>query len=225
MLNTKGALEGTTVITSHQTNGKGQRGNSWESEAGKNITFTIVIKPKFVTAPFQFHLHIITTLAIHQVLFPILGKGLKIKWPNDIYYKDKKLGGILIENSLRGAVIETSIIGIGINVNQIEFVNTKATSLLELTGKSHEPNDLIEQIIIQIENKYLSLKSNGIKDLEQAYIRRLYRYNEFNLYSAGGKAYEGRIVGITPHGKLMIEQTKDGMIYLETYAFKEVTFL
>jgi BirA family biotin operon repressor/biotin-[acetyl-CoA-carboxylase] ligase len=221
MLKEGTVLEGTTILTSNQTNGRGQRGNDWESEPGKNITFSIVIKPNFVVAPLQFHLHIITTLAIYQVLFPILGKQLKVKWPNDIYFGDKKLGGILIENTLRGVNIETAIIGIGINVNQISFNNPNATSIQELTGTEEETNDLIEKIIIQLEQKFLTLKNHGISGLQKEYMRRLYQFEEVHSYSSNGISFNGKIIGITPHGKLLIQKDKETL----EFDFKEISFL
>ena len=122
-------IEGTTIITTNQKKGKGQRGNVWESEPGQNATFSTILKPKFISPANQFLLHLISSLAIHDALFPILGKKMKIKWPNDIYYNDFKICGVLIENTIRGNRIEYAIIGIGININQTNFEHPNISSL------------------------------------------------------------------------------------------------
>lgn len=213
-------IEGTTIITQDQTNGRGQRGNSWESQPEKNATFSIILKPIIVPAQNQFQLHLITTIAIHQALFPYLGKELKIKWPNDIYYQDQKLGGILIENTLKGQNIETSIIGIGININQTIFANPQATSLMDITGEEVEINDIIERILIALEKKYLELKSGQIKTLKAQYLRRLYLFNKESNFETVGRTFRGKIIGITPNGLLQIQESN----VVHEFAFKEVIY-
>ncbi|UXX79989.1 biotin--[acetyl-CoA-carboxylase] ligase [Reichenbachiella carrageenanivorans] len=221
LLKEKKQLEGTTVITADQTNGRGQRGNTWESEPNKNATFSLILKPTIIPAQHQFQLHIITTLAIHATLFPLLGKELKIKWPNDIYYGDQKLGGILIENTLKGQHIETAIIGIGLNVNQIQFHTSSATSLQEITGETYNVNELIEQLLIELEKKYLALKGNELKNLEFQYLRRLYRFETDSLYETAGRPFHGKITGINPLGLLQIQENE----MRHEFAFKEVKYL
>lgn len=221
LLKEKKQIEGTTVITADQTNGRGQRGNAWESEPNKNATFSLILKPTIIPAQHQFRLHIVTTLAIHATLFPILGKELKIKWPNDIYYGDQKLGGILIENTLKGQHIETAIVGIGLNVNQIQFNTPTATSLKEITGADYEVNELIEQLLVELEKKYLALKSNELKNLEFQYLRRLYRFETESLYESAGGSFKGKITGINAHGLLQIQE--DGVMH--EFAFKEIKYM
>ncbi|MEO9966406.1 MAG: biotin--[acetyl-CoA-carboxylase] ligase [Reichenbachiella sp.] len=220
LLKEKPQIEGTTVITNHQTNGKGQRGSTWESEAGKNATFSVILKPSMVAANQQFQLHLITTLAIHAALFPFLGKKLKIKWPNDIYYGDRKLGGILIENSLKGHAIEASIVGIGLNVNQKTFNEPKAISLTEIVGDEFEVNELIEQILIQLEKTYLVLRSGDMKKLKSQYLRRLYRYMSKANYEIPGRTVKGTIVGVTDSGHLQLKEDE----VTHEFDFKEVSY-
>lgn len=216
----KAQIEGTTIITHDQTNGRGQRGNTWESEPGKNATFSIILKPTVVAAQNQFQLHLITTLAIHQALFPFLGRDLKIKWPNDIYYQNKKLGGILIENTLKGQNIETSIIGTGINLNQTKFSSPQATSIMDITGEETDINDMIEQMLIELEKKYLELKSGQIKTLKAQYLRRLHLYDQESNYETSGRVFRGKIIGITPNGLLQIQENET----VHEFAFKEVIY-
>ncbi|MEO9806343.1 MAG: biotin--[acetyl-CoA-carboxylase] ligase [Reichenbachiella sp.] len=220
ILKKKPQLEGTTIITSHQTHGRGQRGNSWESEPGKNATFSIILHPTIVPAIQQFQLHIISTLAIYATLFPVLGKKLKIKWPNDIFYGESKLGGILIENVLKGQNIESSVVGIGLNVNQTHFINNKATSILDISGQKTEIDEIIEKILVNLEKKYLELKKGKVKLLESQYLARLYRFKVESIYETSGRIFRGSIVGVNQNGLLKIKE--DEMIH--EFAFKEVTY-
>lgn len=220
LLKNESQIEGTTVITANQTQGKGQRGNTWESEPEKNITFSFILRPGMIPPNLQFQLHIITTLSIYNLLFPTLGQKLKIKWPNDIMYADKKLGGILVENTLKGQNIEYSVVGIGLNLNQLRFVNEKATSLSEISGEVYEVNDLIEKLLIQFEKTYLSLKNGNIKSLTAQYIRRLYLLNKPHSYETGGRIFRGTIVGIGPTGLLQIQEADQ----VHKFAFKEVNY-
>ena len=126
------AQEFYTVITDHQLDGKGQRGNTWESENGKNLLFSMVLYPTALEANKQFYLSMLTTISIIDALSKYTD-NFCVKWPNDIYWKDKKIGGILIENELEGKYITQSIIGIGLNVNQEEFHSDAPVSYTHLT--------------------------------------------------------------------------------------------
>jgi len=214
-------IEGQVVITANQTKGKGQRGNTWESQVGLNLTFSIIIKPTFLKIANQFELHKISSLAIHDALFPILGNKLKIKWPNDIYYGDNKLAGILIENILRGNSIEYSIIGIGLNINQLIFKNDIATSLADITLTEHDISERAESILIKLEQRYLELKNNHISELLNDYYSRLYKFHEQQLFKNNDIVFSGRICGVNEVGKLLIESNDQLLIF----DFKEVQFL
>ncbi|MFY0654172.1 MAG: biotin--[acetyl-CoA-carboxylase] ligase [Cyclobacteriaceae bacterium] len=221
LISSSKAIEGEVVIAKDQTKGKGQRGNSWESEAGKNLTCSIILKPSFLKVSEQFMLHIVTSLAIHDALFNILGSQLKIKWPNDIFFKKSKLAGILIENSIRGSNIENSVIGIGLNINQIDFNTEYATSLCEITLDQFEVNEIAENILQCLESRYLMLKNNKIDELRSAYHSRMYLFQEQNLFQFDGSTVAGKIVGIDSGGKLLIEI---GGVE-QAFDFKEIEFL
>ena len=216
-----GCTDGELVLTQNQTRGKGQRGNSWESEPGKNLTFSIVLKPHFIHSTEQFSLHLITSLAIHDVLFPILGKKLKVKWPNDIYYGDQKIAGILVENIIRGSSIEHSIIGIGLNVNQKQFETDIATSLSEITLSEYDLGDLIEDLLCSLEKRYLQLKNFHQSDLRADYHSRLYKLDKDALFDSEGKIFKGTIEGVDAKGRLKIN---DGQT-VNAYDFKQVEFV
>lgn len=221
LLKKSSQIEGTTVITTNQTHGRGQRGNIWESAPGKNATFSVILRPTIVSVSDQFQLHIITTLAIHTTLFPILGRKLKIKWPNDIFYDNQKLGGILVENIIKGQKIEASVVGIGLNINQMHFDNKNASSLIDIIGQEFEINTIIEQILVELEKKYLDLKQGNIKALHAQYLRRLYLYNTEAAYMSNERSFSGTIVGVTSAGLLQIRATDE----IHEFAFKEVSYL
>src|SRR5690554_4031443 len=131
-LKEKEAAEGSIIITDQQTNGRGQRGNQWHSEPGMNLTFSLILSPKFLDPSELFGLNMAVALGIREALAQYIS-GVMVKWPNDIVHKEKgKLGGILIENSLKGQKIESSIVGVGLNINQVEFPLSQATSLAQL---------------------------------------------------------------------------------------------
>jgi len=221
LLKNKKTIEGEVVIAETQLSGKGQRGNKWESEPGKNLTFSIILKPTSIKIPDQFGLHIITSLAIYDSLYSILGKKLKIKWPNDIYYGDRKLGGILIENAIRANSIENAIIGIGLNVNQTEFSMAKATSLAEICLQKFDKNDMLERILLNLEKRYLKVKLDGTEQFFDQYKLRLYKYQTQHSFKDISGSFKGKIINIDKSGQLMIE-TED---QIRSYSFKEVEFL
>jgi len=217
----KNEIEGAIVLTDFQSLGKGQRGNTWESDRGKNIILSLILKPKFIKPTSQFALHTICSLAIYDTLFPYLGKKLKIKWPNDIYYEDRKLCGILIENSIRGSKIDNAIVGIGLNVNQINFEAENAASLKEITLKEFERWSLTESLLMNFERRYLQLKNNLSKQLHEEYLTKLYRLNEKHFFSTFDETFLGVIQSVNEQGKILIEDNSG----VKAYDFKEVSFI
>ncbi len=135
--NSKPLPDGTVIMADHQYAGRGQSNNEWQTEYGKNLTFSIYLKPNFLTLNHQFNLNKAISLGINDCLRTIIGEGCKIKWPNDIYYENQKLGGVLIENITSGSNIKASIIGISLNVNQITFSENlnNATSISKILQK------------------------------------------------------------------------------------------
>ena len=163
-------LEGGVVITDEQTAGKGQRGNSWEATPGQNLTFSVLFKPAFLPLSSQFYLNILSSLAIADTLNGYSPEGLAIKWPNDIYIGQAKLGGILIENTLRGQMIEHSIIGIGLNINQKTFSSPKASSLALICGREFVLEQILAELLAHLESRYLQLKTNLYNRLKADYM-------------------------------------------------------
>jgi BirA family biotin operon repressor/biotin-[acetyl-CoA-carboxylase] ligase len=217
----KDGAEGTIIVTENQTKGKGQRGNVWYTQAGKNLTFSLILSPKFLKPLDQFNLNVIASKAIHEVLSQYV-HGLKIKWPNDIVHEeDGKLGGILIENIIGQNSIEYSIVGIGLNLNQLTFEISSATSVAKLSGGEVEKWEIFKLLIQKIESNYLELKKGNMKNLKNYYMHHLYRFDQMAKYKDSIE-FEGKIVAINDYGQLGI-QKKEGMV--NYYNFKEVCFL
>lgn len=214
--------EGVTVVTNHQTAGRGQRGNVWQAQPGQNLTFSLILKPTFLRATDQFWLNMAISLGITDVLQPSIGDLIRIKWPNDIYAGDQKTGGILIENTLHGHAIAWSVIGIGLNVNQTEFEYPAATSMQQqapLTNGYDLPG-LLRSCCERIEQRYLQLRSGQRDGLRADYLARLYRYRETHTFESRGRIFRGQIADVDPLGRLTI--TEDGLP--RRFDFKEVAF-
>ena len=160
-------------------------------------------------------------MAITDTLFDFQKVALKIKWPNDIYCNEKKLGGILIENAVKGNVLNTAVIGIGLNINQKEFVGLpNATSLANITDEVFDLGEVLNAVLRNIEKRYLQLKSGELEQLRQAYLKNLYWYQEVRTFQSD-EEFTGTIIGIDEYGKLLVE------IEAETKVFdlKEIRFV
>ncbi|MCC3159201.1 biotin--[acetyl-CoA-carboxylase] ligase [Hymenobacter sp. 15J16-1T3B] len=203
------ATDGCTVITDKQTAGRGQRGNQWEAAPGENLTLSVVWRPTFLPAAAPFRLNLAVALGVHDWASALLGPdpALRLKWPNDLFYQDQKLGGILIENTLSGGQIHYSVVGIGININQTLFDVSTATSLSRLTGRAYALPPLAARLLESLERRYLQLRAGQVAQLQQAYRQVLYRYDEWHHFEVDGKRVPGRIVDVTDEGMLVLEQT------------------
>ncbi len=215
--------EGTVFLAYEQTAGRGQVNNFWESEPGKNLTFSIVFYPGFLEIRQQFMLSKVVALGIYKALAKYVGT-LKIKWPNDIYADDRKLGGILIENSVMNGTLTSSVAGVGLNVNQTVFVSNapNPVSLKTLTNKHFDTDLVLSQILSGINQYYSLLKAGGFERIDQEFISVLYRLNERHSFRADDGVFEGEIIGVNEIGQLQIRRL-DGRI-LE-FHFKEVEFM
>lgn len=220
----EGAVPDGTVVFAHtQTAGRGQQGNTWLSEAGKNLTLSFVFLPDFLEATQQFFLNMAVALAVKDFAECFVQEEVKIKWPNDIYVNDQKLAGILIENTISGTKISNSIIGIGLNVNQEIFSHElkNPTSLFLLTGMPHNLKSLAELLCSYMEKYYLQLRQLHFNFLDRAYTEALYRYQQTHEYKKGEQIFRGEINGVSKEGKLIIHsQGKE-----HRYSFKEIEYV
>jgi BirA family biotin operon repressor/biotin-[acetyl-CoA-carboxylase] ligase len=220
-LASKKTAEGTLVITANQTAGRGQRGNTWSVEPGKNFTFSLVLYPKFLNVKDQFLLHQFVSLSLTDFLQNYFEQDVKIKWPNDILIRGKKICGILIENQLSGVQLTQSIIGIGLNVNQTQFEIQTASSMAALASREFDLSIELEKLMSALENRYLQLKQGKTEGLQREYLERMYWRNELHFFSAKEEKFEGKIIGTNEMGRLQIEVDKT----IRTFDLKEVSYL
>lgn len=222
-LMTKRLPEGIVYSTSTQERGRGQVNQHWESEPEKNITMSVVIYPEFVPILRQFLISKAVALAVCDFVSAYV-TDVHIKWPNDIYVGKKKIAGTLIENSLRGGVISSSIVGVGLNINQRLFVSDapNPVSLSLLTDKEFELDDCLEELCDRLDDWYMQLKTGEIQKINETYARRLFRMNEWAAYRAGEEEFEGKITGVDEIGRLVIEK-RDGT--KQQFHLKEVEFI
>jgi BirA family biotin operon repressor/biotin-[acetyl-CoA-carboxylase] ligase len=215
--------EGTIIYTNFQSAGRGQTGNSWVSEDGKNLLISIILYPSMIEPADQFLISMAVSLGITGFLDRHI-HGSTIKWPNDIYIKSDKIAGILIENTLIGNTIENCVAGIGLNINQTEFGSDapNPVSLSQLTGQQYDLGECLIQLSDEINERYQQLVNSDYIRLRADYLSRLFRKDEWCKWRDETGVFTGRIVTVSPEGRLMIERergTKTG------YAFKEIEFI
>jgi len=211
------------ITTDFQSSGRGQRGNSWESERGKNLLFSVLLRPESVPARSQFLISQIASLAIKEGL-DRFAAGFSIKWPNDIYWNEQKICGMLIENDLAGAMLSQSILGIGVNINQNLFISNapNPVSLKTITG-NHQDREVILADILRILATYYDLLRKGETELiNRRYHHSLFRKEGYYLFADKNGRFSARIVGVEPDGELILStETNEKRGYL----FKEVQFV
>ena len=212
--------EGTAIFAWHQSQGKGQIGNSWFGEPKKNIAVSLILYPGFLAVADQFLLNISISLAVEKFVSNCLEIKTNIKWPNDIYFQNKKLGGILIENILSGKKIQSSIVGIGLNVNQIDFPKEipNPTSFARIGKKEFSPLEILKELFYSIESEYLKLKAGKQELSKKEYLENLYNVNEPAIFIFENNKIQGVIKEIDRFGKLGIEI--EGQ--LQFFDFKEI---
>ncbi len=216
--------EGTVIMADDQFAGRGQQNNIWKVEPGKNLTFSVLLKPTFLHLDHQFLLNMCVSIAINNVLARILGKETAIKWPNDIYFQNKKMGGVLIENTIVGSTIKNAVIGIGINVNQQHFeaeLAVNATSVFQILQKDVNLISLMAEICSELESLYLQLRTGKDNKLRQNYVDKLYQVNKVALYRKDGEVFEGIIRGVSDVGLLQLDRKGEQC----EFNFKEISFL
>lgn len=219
--------EGAVVYTKRQTAGRGQVGNSWESEPDKNVSFSLLLRPTFLPIPRQFVLSELCCVGVLLGLQQLGAPSLSVKWPNDIYAGDDKLCGILIEHRLMGGVLSESVLGVGINVNQIRWIgNAPNPTSLKLLGIDTTPEVALDAVTRQIASLYAILKESpeGALTIHKLFLEHLYRRTGFHPYvdAQTGEPFSAEIVGVDPCGPMTL-RTEDGTE--RKYWFKEVRFV
>lgn len=211
------------VVADYQTSGKGQGHHSWESESGKNLLFSILIHPHHVPIHRQFLLSMAGALSIKRVLDEYVD-DISLKWPNDIYWRDSKLCGILIENTVDSQGIKNSIFGIGLNVNQTIFLSDAPNpiSLFQILKHAVNREKLLEQLIDSFARQIGLLSVDPQKYVVKPYHESLYRKGEAHFYQDSNGIFMAILEGVNEQGQLLL---RDEQGYLRTYSFKEVAFI
>lgn len=224
-----------TIRTDFQTAGRGQAGNSWESEEGKNLLFSALLRYNNIRATEQWRLSMLVAVALWEVLANYLPQEqLSIKWPNDIYFGDKKLVGILIENSLAGQYVGYSIAGIGLNINQTEWRSNAPNpiSMKQITGQEYKAEELMNEWVHAMAN----WEAQSTEAIQKTYLLHLYRREGWHTYverkvsvaptaiaqSGIEGAFLAMFAGITPQGELILRTTNNEE---KTYHFKQIRFV
>ena len=208
----KVAKHGDAWFSYEQLAGKGRRGKSWKAEKGKNIILSIAVNADFLTIYQQFYLNVAVSLASLDIFKKYAGDETKIKWPNDILWNDRKAGGILIENIIKGNMWQWAVIGIGININQTAFnVDTvfKPVSLKQITGKEFDVIDLAKDLHQSILRRYRDLQNNGFEKMLAEYNQNLYGLDKTVKLKKDTAVFETIIKGVSGGGKLITADTME----------------
>ncbi len=215
-------MDGTLVVASEQTAGRGQRGNHWEAKPDQNLTFSVIWKPTFLNPAQQFQLNIAVSLGVADFIEMYLpASEVLVKWSNDLYFRAKKLGGILIENQIQSQQINYAVVGIGLNINQTDFQEDKAISFAQITHKTYQLEVALEMLLAKLEARYFQLRHKKYDQLKTMYLQKMYRYQETHWYRDKTGIFRGEIIGIDAAGRLAVSRQHK----IQYYNFKEIEFL
>lgn len=215
------AKNGLVVYTAHQTAGRGMANNTWESEPNKNLLCSILLECNFVKIEQQAYINMAISIALQTVIKNITQKNCFIKWPNDIYINHKKIAGILIENAIQGTVLKQTIIGIGLNVNQMIFENKNAISLKNILNHDLKIEAILQQLTSEINSVYQTLKQGNYSQIAEQYNQLLYRKNENCQFMVNNKICQGTIVNVNNYGLLQVIIDNK----LQEFAHKEIAMI
>ncbi len=216
-------VEGSVVYTDFQTRGRGQKGNSWFSSPNKNILFSLVIYPNFIEAKSQFLISKIAALSVKNVLSKYT-QDIRIKWPNDIFWNDCKIAGMLIENDLADTKIQQSVIGMGININEESFPDNlpNPVSLYQICNRTFDTKKILGEIIREYQHLYENAKRGVVDSINSEYMKDLYHGESFYEFIDAEGKFKAKIQNILPSGQLILEKESGEK---KAYAFKEVQFV
>ena len=217
-------VEGDIILAERQTAGRGQRGHTWESREGENLTFSLLFEPQFLSPSEQFLISECVALGVCDALMHY-GIEAQIKWTNDIYIGDRKLAGILIEHKLQGSALARTVAGIGLNVNQKAFSDDlpNPISMAQATGREFDREEVLQTVATSLMARYEQLREGGAKELQADYHQRLYRLGQEHCYALpDGSRFRGIIRGVEPTGALRIENERGELL---SFLFKEVEFV
>ena len=215
-------IDGEVVITNFQITGKGLGNNTWKSEAGQNLIFSLYLKNPNIKADKQFYLSKAISIAVCNYLRSF-GYEFEIKWPNDIYFDRNKIAGILIENTIQANNITESIVGIGLNVNQITFNDLpNPISLKMIAGNDFSLKDELINLLSYIDSQLKVLYDHKFSDIDNQYLNCLYLYNKWSSFISKGKTFKGKITGVSEFGYLLMINDNNKKLQ---FGFKEVEYV
>ncbi len=208
------AEHGTVYFAHYQTNGKGQRGKNWNAQPGDNITFSCVLVPDTLSIDNKFVISACIALACYDLCTALVKDNISIKWPNDIYWKDRKAGGILIENVLQGKDWKYAVAGIGLNINQTLFSDEifNPVSIKQITGKDYDPITLAKELCQYLNVRWSMMLNGKQNQLIQEYIGHLYKLNEMTTFKVDDTCFTAKVRGVNKQGELIIDNGKESAI-------------
>lgn len=223
LLSNSKPTEGTVILAHEQFAGRGQAGSSWQTAPGLNITLSIILYPARLEAVNQFYLSMAIALGVKDFCETLVPEEFKIKWPNDVFHNNSKVAGILIENTIASGSIQTSVVGIGINLNQQTFSEDlpHATSLGIISQKTFNLTEAVGVLCACIEKYYLQLRQQHFNFLDKAYMVALYRYQQTHHFKKGNQIIKGEINGVAKDGKLILHVGGKE----QRFAFKEIEYV
>ncbi|MEN9638604.1 MAG: hypothetical protein RLZZ262_472 [Bacteroidota bacterium] len=204
LLRTSPPPDGTVITAQAQHQGRGQRGTFWESKPGENLLCSFVVYPTFLSSSNQFYLSKLVALALHEMCEEAMQREVLLKWPNDVIVAHKKVGGILIEASWSDQRMQSAVIGIGLNLNQIEFETAKATSIRLMTNKIWDAQECLKVLIEKFERYYFKLASGQFAEISKLYRDHLYRLGQPVKFQYNGAIIDAMITGVDEDGKLRL---------------------
>ena len=223
MLSKTKPTSGTVILADFQTSGRGQRANTWEAYRGMNILSSIILIHTIENDKY-FYLNKIVCIALIETLNKFIpSESLQIKWPNDILVNNKKIAGILIENTIINNFINQSIIGIGLNINQAEFINKQAISIYNIKKSNTDIQLILDQLFESLSIWYQNLLTKNYKLIDTIYLNLLFGYNKDINYIVDNITYKGSIIAINLDGSILIKQAESDII--SQFYFKEVQFI
>jgi BirA family biotin operon repressor/biotin-[acetyl-CoA-carboxylase] ligase len=216
--------DGTLILARHQTAGRGVDGSIWESEPGKNLTFSMVIYPNYISADYQFYLNKAFSLGVCDLIRQMTGEPVSVKWPNDVYIGRGKVAGILIQNGVQGNKFSYCVAGIGLNVNQEGFDNKapNPVSLKMVTGRNYDLDPLLEELCASIGKRLDMLSTGKLEELDRDYLASLFRFRELAEYIYKEEKITARITGVSRYGHLVLEIPSHKIIECD---LKEIKFV
>lgn len=200
------AGHGAAFFAHHQTAGRGQRGKTWRSEKGSNIALSVITDCSFLSLTNPFPLSVAVSLATHDLFSKYAGTETSVKWPNDLYWRDRKAGGVLIENIIRGGSWPWAVVGIGININQVYFDPSlkNPVSLKQISGRNHDPLLLAQELCARLEDRYSQLNRGEFPSMLLQYNHCLFRREKKTRLKRGAVVFNCIVEGVSATGELNV---------------------